>query len=212
MTSLPRPFRRTLGEFAFQLVTIIAGILIALWVDGVVEARRDRALVRNAHAALEREIASNLRSLSGALPALDKHEGQLRVGLRLAEDLLTRKKTDVKEFQLQLEMPSLNRASWQAAERTGALALMDFADTQAFAEIYELQDFVIQRQRQQVDRVADVTARFGAGPGGDPWRMGPSEVEAFRSRVLDAIGSLTVHRSLVTQLEEAYKKAPKRQP
>jgi hypothetical protein len=210
MRSLPRGFGRTSREFAFQITTIIAGILIALWVDGIVEARRERALVRSAHAALAREIADNLRSLNGALPALDKHEQQLRQGLRLAEDLLAQGKSDIKEFQLQLGMPTLSRASWQAAERTGALGFMEFGDTQAYAEIYELQDFVVQGQREQVGRVAGVTARAFAGRGGDPHRMRPSELEAFRARVLDAIGAWTVHRSLVTQLAEHYKKAPKR--
>jgi hypothetical protein len=210
MRSLPRHFGRTSREFAFQITTIIAGILIALWVDGIVEARRERALVRSAHAALGREIADNLRTLNGSLPALDKHEQQLRHGLRIAEDLLTRGKTDIKEFQLQLQMPVLSRASWQAAERTGAIGYMELGDIQAYAEIYELQDFVVQRQREQVGRIARVTARFFAGKGGDPFRMQRSELEAFRVPVLDAIGALTVHRSLVTELIEVYKKAPKR--
>ena len=59
MPTIPRPSRSTLREFGFQLATIIAGILIALWVDSLVEARRERALVRDAHAAIAREIAEN---------------------------------------------------------------------------------------------------------------------------------------------------------
>jgi hypothetical protein len=209
MRSLPRPFWRTSREFAFQITTIIAGILIALWVDGIVEARRERALVRDAHAALGREIADNLRALDGALPALDRHEQQLRVGLRFADDLLTRGKTDIKEVLFQLQMPTLSRASWQAAERTGALGHMEFGDTQVYAEIYELQDFVVERQRQQIERVASVTARLFAGKGGDPTRMRPSELEAFREKALDALGAVTAQKSLVTQLAEKYRKAPK---
>jgi len=209
MSSLRRPFRRTLGEFAFQITTIIAGILIALWVDGIVETRRERALVRNAHAALKREIAENLRDLDSSLPALDKHEHQLREGLRLAEELLTRGKTGIKKFELQLEMPSLNGASWQTAERTGALGYMEFEDAKAYAEIYDLQDFVVASQRRQVERVTTVSASSFAGTGGDLTRMRRTDLEALRARLLDALGGVTVHRSLATQLAAEYRKAPK---
>jgi hypothetical protein len=208
MRSIPHPSIRTVREYTFQLATIITGILIALWVDGIVEERREQAVVRDAHAALGREIADNLRALSGSLPGLEKHEQQLRGGLQFANDLLSRGKTEIQEFRLQLNMPSLNSAGWQAAERTGALGLMEFADAKAYAEIYDLQEFVVQGQRQQVARIAEVTARFFAGDGEDPMSMRAQDLEAFRARVLDALGAVTVHRSLVTQLVEAYKSAP----
>jgi hypothetical protein len=210
MPSLPRPSRPTLREFAFQITTIIAGILIALSVDGIVDARRERALVRDAHAAIGREIAENLRDLNGSLPLLDKHERQLRDGLLLVDDLLNRRKSDIRQFLLQLDMPTLSRASWQAAERTGALGYMEFADAKAYAEIYDLQDFVVEGQRRQVARVADVTARAFAAKDGDPTRMQPQDLEALRARLLDALGGVTVHKSLVTQLAKAYNDTPRR--
>jgi hypothetical protein len=207
---IPRPAARTLREFVFQIATIIAGILIALWVDNLVEVRRERALVRNAHMAIAREIGDNLRALRGSLPSLEAHEGQLANGLRFADDLLKRSRTDIRTLSLSLQMPSLNRASWQTAERTGALGYMGFADVKAYAEIYDLQAFVVESQRQQVARLADVTARVFAGEGGDPTRMRPLELEALRARLLDAVGSLKIHKDLASQLLEAYEQAPKR--
>ncbi len=96
MPTIPRPSRSTLREFGFQLATIIAGILIALWVDSLVEARRERAIVRDAHAAIAREIAENLQDLSASLPSLDEHERGLRTCLQFANDLRTRGKTDIR--------------------------------------------------------------------------------------------------------------------
>jgi hypothetical protein len=201
---------RTLREFVFQLATIIAGILIALWVDNLTEARREEALVRDAHGAIGQEIAGNLQALHATLPSLDEHARQLANGLRFAEDLLRGGTTDIRQLHFPLQMPSLNRASWQTAERTGALGYMDFTEVRAYAEIYDLQDFVVQRQREQVARLADVTARLFAGAGGDPTRMRPPELEAFRARLLDALAGVTIQKTLVSQLAEAYTQAPKR--
>jgi len=210
MATIPRPFNRTLREFAFQLATIIAGILIALWVDNLVEARHERALVRDAHAAIAREIDDNLKSLTEHLAPLDEHERALRTGLRFADDLRERGKTDIHTLNFGFILPTLNRASWQSAERTGALGYMPFADVKAYAEIYDLQDLVVTGQRQQVARVADVTARLFGGKNGDPMLMRRAELEEFRGRILDALGAVTIHKMLVTQLAKAYKEAPKR--
>jgi hypothetical protein len=210
MPTIPRPSSRTLREFAFQLATIIAGILIALWVDNLVEARREQALVRDAHAAIAREIADNLKELAGTMPSLDDHERSLRTGLQFAEDLRERGKTDIHALNFGFNLPALGRASWQTADRTGALGYMPFADVKAYAEIYELQDLVATGQRQQVARIADVTARLFGGKGGDPMRMRPPELEEFRGRLLDALGAVTIHKMLTAQLVKAYKEAPKR--
>jgi hypothetical protein len=210
MPTIPRLSKSTLREFGFQLTTIIAGILIALWVDSLVEARRERALVRDAHAAIGREIDENLQALNGTLPSLDEHERALRIGLRFADDMRKRGKSDINQLNFGFVIPSLNRASWQSAERTGALGYMAFADVKEYAEIYELQELVVADQRQQFGRIADVTARLLGGDKGDPHLMRPAEVEAFRSRILDALGAATTHRSLTTALLKAYKRASKR--
>jgi hypothetical protein len=108
---------------SFQLATITAGVLIALSVDRVLELRRQRSLVREAHAAIAQEIQANLRDLEEALPALDQHQRDLAQALRFADDLIRRGKTDVHSLRFALSMASLTRASWQAAERTGALVV-----------------------------------------------------------------------------------------
>ena len=66
--ALPRkPGSHTWREFVFQLATITAGVLIALSVDGVVEWRRERALVREAQAAIRQEVTANFRDLEEIL-------------------------------------------------------------------------------------------------------------------------------------------------
>ena len=91
-------------------------VLIALSIDGVLALYRQRALVREAHAAIAQEIDANLSDLEGALPALDAHDRHLEQALRFADDLLRTGKTDVHELRFALNFASLNRASWQTAE------------------------------------------------------------------------------------------------
>ena len=61
------PTRHTLKEFVFQLVTITAGVLIALAIDGVVEWKQNRDLVREATATITREITDNRAALERPL-------------------------------------------------------------------------------------------------------------------------------------------------
>jgi hypothetical protein len=87
---------------------------------------------------------------------------------------------------------------------------MAFADVKRYAEIYELQDLVVANQRQQIARISNVTAWLFGSPKDDPTLLRGNELEAFRARVVDALGAATVNRTLITQLVKAYKEAPKR--
>jgi len=202
-----RPRRaHTWREFAFQLATITAGVLIALSVDGVVEWRRERALVREAHAAIQQEVTSNLRDLEGSLPGMEVHQRDLAQALRFADELIKAGKTEVHELRFALNIASLSRASWQTAERTGALAYMTYADVRAYAELYDFQDLFVEGQRQVVERLAGLSAVMYGGEGGDPMRSRPRDLEVFRLRVLDAMGAMELHRTLATQLVAAYQR------
>ena len=207
---LPRPSRKTLREFLFQLVTITAGILIALGIDGVVESRRQRALVREAHAAIVREIADNLRELEGSLPSLDAYRRHLEDAQRFATDIIKTGKTDIRGLHFGVNLPSLNRASWQTAERTGALGHMDYADVRKYSELYELQQYVVDNQRDIIRGVSGVSAIGAMGEGGDPTRARPQDLETFRARVVEAMAAVTIHRDLARQLAEAYKRTQAR--
>jgi hypothetical protein len=176
----------------------------------ILRPSRSTVLVLDAHAAIAREIADNLQALSASMPSLDEHERALRTGLRFADELRKRGKTDIRSLNFGIVMASLHRASWQSAERTGALGYMAFADVKAYAEIYDLQDLVVGDQRQQLVRISDVTARLFGGENGDPTLMRPAELETFRSRVLDALGAAATHKTLSAQLLQAYKEAPNR--
>jgi hypothetical protein len=47
-----------------------------------------------------------------------------------------------------LSSPSFPRSAWDAAARTGALALMDYPHAKTYTEIYDLQDLVDRAQQR----------------------------------------------------------------
>jgi hypothetical protein len=177
---LPRPSARTAREFTFQIATIIAGILIALAIDGVLERARDRATIRDTRAAIQNEMRDNLRDLRETLPAIEEHRKQLEVIVQLTEDLLAKRPSSAKP-NLGLSAPSLNRASWQTADRTGALALMDFDDVREYSEVALL---------------------YGLSREGIPGEHEQQDLTTLRTRALDAFAAVGVHLELARQLIE----------
>ena len=71
-------------DFGIQLVTITAGILIALSLEGVRETWRDRALVREARANIRREIADNKREVDDEIGTMADRGKRVDVALRFA--------------------------------------------------------------------------------------------------------------------------------
>jgi hypothetical protein len=198
------PLRDTARRFTFEIAAITAGILIALSLDSVVERNRERALVGQARTAIAREIADNRQDLERGSKSLEKHMDDLTHALRFADQMLRARKSDIHELNIGFSFPSLNRAAWQTAERTGALSLMDYDEVKELSELYELQDLVADSQRQLLVRVSGLTAIIGAG--GDPTKSSPQDLQVFRSRLLDALGGLGVHQQLAGSLADAYKK------
>src|SRR5262245_25696016 len=60
----PHAAAHSLKEFLLQLLTITAGVLIALLIEGMVEWNHHRTLVREAKEMIAREIADNKGALA----------------------------------------------------------------------------------------------------------------------------------------------------
>jgi hypothetical protein len=117
-------------DFSLQLITITAGVLIALSLEGVRESIRDRALVREARENIAREIADNKKEVDGELAGIDERRKNLQAALRFADELLKTKHTSLQKLNLGSSLAELSAASWQTAERTGALAHMEYSEVQ----------------------------------------------------------------------------------
>lgn len=148
-----RRSRRLLRYFVLQLVPVTAGILIALGIDGLIELRRQDNLVTEAHAAIAAEIADNARQLDNALPSIDTFLASIGEMQAAIAEILATGTTTHTEFNWNMIAPGLNRASWESAERTGALSYMEYEQVRQYARLYAMQDAMLASQNGVFSRV-----------------------------------------------------------
>jgi hypothetical protein len=117
-----------LADYLFQLVTTTAGVLIALFVNGLMDWSGDRALVREARSTIAREIVENKRQLQGMIEQTDARAKDLTNAMHLAEDLIATGQSAVRSVNLGFRLGSLSSTGWRSAERAGALAHMDSSE------------------------------------------------------------------------------------
>jgi len=194
-------------DFGVQLLTITAGILIALSLEGVRESLHDRSLVREARENIHREIADNLRELDGEIKTMPDRGRKLSTTLRFANELLKTKKTDIHEVELGFSFPTLSTASWQTADRTGALAHMDYAEVQKYAALYSFQELLTERHRRAIDIVSSAIGVLTASEDGDPTKASQADLERLRAQVVSLRSLLFVEEQMTHTLSERYKKA-----
>jgi hypothetical protein len=202
----PHPIH-TWKDFGVQLVTITAGILIALSLEGVRESIHDRALVREARENIHREIADNQRDIQAELKAIPARSKKVATALQFANEMLKTRHSDIHQLELGLEFPDLNAASWQTAERTGALAHMDYAEVKKYAALYAAQDFLAQQQRRAMEAMAATVGVVTASPDGDPEKLPVADLERFRNQIVALRSILFIEEELATGAAARYKNA-----
>ncbi len=191
-------------DFGLQLVTITAGILIALSLEGVRESFHNRSLVREARENIRRELADNINELDGELRGMAAQKARLDDALKFADEMLASGRSTINQLQLNVSNATLRTASWQTADRTGALAHMDYGEVQKFAGTYAGQELYAVTQRRAFEQFASALAIMSAG---DPTAAQRADVEQFRHRVLELRGEIYVLESLGAGLKEGYRRA-----
>jgi hypothetical protein len=192
---------RSIGDFLLQLVTITAGIVIALSFEGVREWRHDRNLVREAQETIAREIADNKKEIDTELAGFGDRRKKLETAYRFANDLLTARKTDIHQVDVGSSLADLSAASWQTAERTGALAHMDYGEVQKYSKVYGIQQLFVDQQRRSLEHISVALTLFA---GSDPTAAPPRDLETFRQQVMLLRGDLVIEEQLGQRLAEVY--------
>jgi hypothetical protein len=195
------------SDYVFQFITIMAGVLIAMLANGFVERSRDRELVAQARATLQREIADNKKDLELTVASLPKDQQALDTAVQFASDMLTSGKTNITSLQLNYNMADLFDTSWRTAERTGALSHMDYAEVQRYSMLYDFQDFFMTRQREAISILTSATALIG--PGFNPDKPNLKDLEGFRERTMALRASLRLQEDFAKRLNGYYDEALK---
>ena len=194
-------------DFGVQLITITAGILIALSLEGARESIHDRALVHEARENIHREIADNKKEVDNEIGAMAERGKKIDVALQFANELLKTKHTEIHHLALELTFPTLSAASWQTAERTGAFAHMDYAEVQKYATLYSFQEFLAEQHRHALDVLVAAIGIVTGSDEVDMAKMAPAEVQRFRELVISLRSTLFLEEQLTRAASERYKKA-----
>ena len=191
-----------LSDYLFQFITITAGVLIALLVNGFVELRDTRALVRQARDTIAREISDNRNDLQKTMADFDKDAQGMDKAITFANEMLVTKGTDITELLLHVNLADLSSTAWRSAERTGALSHMDYAEVQRLSRVYDHQDIYVLQQRGLVDQLTAASALLtGEFNPDDP---NPKDLELFRQQVMRLRASLKVLEDFAKRLAEDY--------
>jgi hypothetical protein len=201
----PSAKKYTAIDYVFQFITITAGVLIALLINGLVQWNADRALVAQARATIAREIAANKQDLESTLPGIRSDLDKLNAAVTFANEILAKKPSTIRSLTFNINLADLSASGWRTAERTGALAHMDYAEVQRYSRLYDFQDLIAAQQRTLVGQLADVTAILTEDF--NPDAPTPGDIEVFRDRVLRLRGLLRLHVDMVQRLAGNYGEA-----
>lgn len=135
-------------EFMRELLTITAGILIALSLESALEWNHHRHLVKEARENILSEIRENKRELETTRQDYSKQLQQIQIMITLVHDLRDHRKVDVKSLQYIWTLAELHSTSWNTSSNTGALSYMPYPEVKRYTEIYDLQkDYAELQQR-----------------------------------------------------------------
>ena len=199
----PHPAAHSIKEFLLQLLTITAGVLIALSIEGLIEWNHHRTLVREAKDMIAREIADNKNALARHFKDGDRSADGIEKSLELANELLATKKSDIQEIEIGFHLAELTDASWRTAERTGALTYMEYSDVQAYARLYGRQDMYVSQQRRIMDETVSALSQLGD----DPHKAPPADLERFRLSLMALRSEMYVDKQVGEALLKAYDEA-----
>jgi hypothetical protein len=121
---------------------------------------------------------------------------------RFADELLADGSTEVDGLDLGFTLAEVSSSSWTTAERTGAIAHMDYARVRELARVYEAQDLFVEQQRENLARLAAALTILAGSD--DPTTAGPEDLRAFRSEVMGLRAELFLQRQLAERVRALY--------
>jgi len=137
-------------DFLVHLLTITAGLLIALALENAVGAMHHRHQRKEAEALIRQELASNRDAVQGSDADLKKEMATMASLLYALEARSEGKPATLpKPEDLHFSEGSIPDAAWRTASSTGALSYMEYGEVERFSQAYKEQE-----ELQHMDEVA----------------------------------------------------------
>jgi hypothetical protein len=176
-------------DFLIHLLTITAGLLIALGLEAGVEALHHRHQREEAEATIRREISENRDQLQ-KLQIDVKQEGEnLEKALVFLEDLRDGKHDDPRGINLGWHSEPLQSAGWRTASDTGALSYIPYERVQSFAQAYQEQQLFEDATERGLEHFEILDTYVAAGQ--NPLAMKPADIETAIPDLRRALADLS---------------------
>lgn len=195
----------SLKEFLLHLVTITAGVLIALGLDNVVEWRHHRHLVHQANENLVREIRENREGLGRGITQMDKIQGQLEAILRAVHRLQADRAADPGDLTLSVSITTLSTTAWGTASGSGAVTYMEYEALGQYTRIYDLQHVFMNVQQRATDSLLELES-FGALVQGDRRRITDAQAVDAERAVGRALAATHAAEDIAKALDAEYRR------
>ena len=122
---------RMLTRFGFELLTIIAGILIALFVNNWQIRNHDRAMLTSTLSSLSQEFEENIANINKIQPRLERFRDTLE---------FYKSNTGISIYELTTRAPGLGTAelhttNWQTTLSSGSVRLLNFETVTLLSKI-----------------------------------------------------------------------------
>lgn len=197
----------TPADYAFQFITVTAGVLIALLINELVVWKQNSDLVAEARTMLQREITDNKKDLDATVASFPRDFAAMQSAIKFANDMLTAHKTTITSIELHYNLADLSAESWRTAERTGALSHMDYVEVQRYSKLYDFQDLFVQQQRGVLSQLALASSMLQGEF--DPDKPNLKDLETFRERVMQLRAAIGIQEDFAKRLAENYADALK---
>ena len=163
-------------DFFIHLLTITAGLLIALGLEAGVEAMHHRSERKEAEATLREELTQNRVTLVKNQKNSAREREDLAKVLGFLEDLREGRKDDPSVWDWDFNVDPMQSAGWHTASATGALSYMHHEEVQRFSAAYQEQQLFEEAVERAIGHFG-LLATYG-GNGHDPRAMKPQDVES----------------------------------
>ncbi len=195
----------SLRDFVFHLVTITAGLFIALSLESGVQWLHHRHLLHQAEASLENEIRSNAKELSNSAEQVRTHQEILKSDVKLLDQFMkTRNLPKGSSLEVSFNITQLDDLSWKTAQSTGAISYMSYAQAREYAEIYSIQETLDAAEKQAARDAILAIGPFVNLRGKDEPKV--EDAAPLKQHIEVLQGQLVLVNSLIGVLEDAYKK------
>lgn len=199
-----------LKDFLLHIFTITVGLLIALMLEGMVEARHHRHQVHEADAAMHTEIESNAHDVAIIQQQIKSATAQLDSNLATLDALRKQPEQQNISLDFQIALRGFDDTAWRTTQTAGTFGYMPYEDASEFSGIYNLQHEVYEVEQQAVNDIMSAASLVITSP--EVKNLSPGRIDTIVDRIGMAKMRLIFLGGLVSGLDASYKRYQTRHP